>query len=284
MHVKIATVFFLCKLLVIIATTLKGDTKSPSILPYESWYGKRVTFIYAHIDDMEGAAGGLASLLAGKSEVSLIIMTNSDKGCGNVDICTNKTATDVAQIRQQEQLNSVSILSISPENVHFLAHEDCLLSTYSDIELKQELVGYIRMIKPHVVITWDPQPYYDMIPSDGWEDLGFHPDHQTSGKLALDSSWIAHENRLWPQLGEGWKPEEVYFFAFYPNKLPDFYVEITGEPLDKKTQAFLEMKSQFSDTEAKGVHAYFTLLGSRIGSTVGLEVGHQAEAYNYVLW
>ena len=39
----------------------------PGVLPYENWTGKRVLFIYAHIDDMEGAAGGLTSLLQGKA-------------------------------------------------------------------------------------------------------------------------------------------------------------------------------------------------------------------------
>ena len=190
----------------------------------------------------------------------------------------------MADIRQKEQINSAAVLGIPAENIHFLGYEDCLLSTYPSASIEQELVGWLRKIQPHIVITWDPQPYYELLASDGWEDLGFHPDHQTSGKLALDSSWIAHEDRLWPQLGAGWKPEEVYFFSFTQSKTPDFYVDITGEPLQKKSDAFLQMKSQFSDAEAKGVKAYFTFLGTRVGSQVGLPVDRQAEAFVYALW
>ncbi len=261
-----------------------SEQKLPTTLPVDTWTGKRVLFIYAHIDDMEGSSAGLVSLLQGKAEVSLLILTNGDKGCGNVEICTNKTNADVAGIRQKEQLNSAQILGILAENVHFLSYEDCLLSTYQSAEVQQEIVGYIRKIQPHIVLTWDPTPYYDMIPSEGWEDVGYHPDHQTSGKLAVDSSWISHVDRLWPQLGAGWKIEQLYFFSFNPTKMPDFYVDVTGEPFQKKYEAFLEMKSQYTPGGEAAMDKFLVTWGTRVATQVGLPEGRVAEAFVYVLW
>eukprot|EP01034_Spumella_vulgaris_P038293 gene38293-47280_t len=124
-----------------------------------------------------------------------------------------------------------------------------------------------------------------MIPSEGWDDLGYHPDHQTSGKLALDASWNAHLTRLWPQLGAGWKIEELYFFAFTPTKTPDFYVDVTGEPFEKKVSAFLEMKSQYNGDEgAEDIKDFCVTVTSRVAAQVGLPDGHFAEAFVKVLW
>ncbi len=154
----------------------------PKEVPYKQWADKRVLFIYAHIDDMEGSSGGLISLLNGKSEVYSMILTNSNKGCSNELICANATTADIALIRQNEQFNSAAILGIPKENFVFLNYDDCLLNTYLSNDLEQQIVAHIRKIQPHVVLTWDPTSYYDMIPSEGWGDLGYHPDHQISGE------------------------------------------------------------------------------------------------------
>jgi LmbE family N-acetylglucosaminyl deacetylase len=264
------------------ATPAKAKN-GPSPLPIENWAGKRVMFITAHVDDMEGTSGGLVSLLKGIAEVSVIIMTNGDKGCGNPDLCTNATNLDVAVIRQREQLNSAAILGIDASNVHILVHEDCLLHTYHSIKLQEEVVGYIRKMQPHVVLTWDPQPYFNLVPSEGWQDLGFHPDHQTSGNLALHSAWVSHLARLWPQNGDPWKVEELYFFSISPTNTPDYYVDITGAALEAKIQAFGEMKSQFTADQEWEIKAYMELIGARIANQVGLPLGRFAEAFIYVL-
>ena len=261
---------------------LQRNGSSP--LPLESWTGKRLLFICAHVDDMEGSSAGLVSMLKGKVEVSLLILTNGDKGCGNPEYCTNKTNADVAGIRQKEQMNSAQILGIPAENIYFLSYEDCLLATVPTSTVVPELVGWIRQIKPHIIITWDPTPRFELIPSQAWQDLGFHPDHQVSGKLALDAAWIAHEDRLWPQMGPGWRPEQVYFFSFTPATLPTHYLDITGEPFQTKYESFLQMKSQYLPGQEKEMEAFFALLGSRIASQIGLPIGRFAEAYNYVLW
>ena len=194
------------------------------------------------------------------------------------------TDAEIAEIRKREQFASAAILGIPTENVMFLSHEDCLLNTYPVIDLQQEIVEHVRRIQPHVVITWDPEAKLEMVPSLGWGDMGYHPDHQTSGQLALNSVWNAHLSRLWPQLGVGWKVNELYFWAFTPTRVPDFYVDVTGTPYAIKTQAFLAMQSQYPYDEPAGMISFLDFIGNQSAASVGLSVGSKAEGYNYILW
>jgi hypothetical protein len=40
------------------------------------------------------------------------------------------------------------------------------------------IISTIRSVKPTVIISWFPYPQLDLFLSQGWDDLGFHPDHQ----------------------------------------------------------------------------------------------------------
>lgn len=269
---------FICVLASLLFISL--TVASPEPLPYQSWAGKRVLFVYAHIDDMEASAGGLVSLISSQSEVSIAILTNGDKGCGNDALCGNTSNAELATMRQGEQYVSASLLGIEPEHIHFLDYEDCILSSYSATSIQQQITSLIRSIQPHIVITWDPTPYFDMIPSEGWGDMGYHPDHQLSGKITLDSIWSSHLSRLWPELGAAWKVEELYFWTFAPSKTPSFCVDVTGLPYQAKTAAFLAMKTQY--TNPKDMTTFLDFMGRAAGTACGLD--DVAEAFTYVLW
>lgn len=242
-------------------------------------------FVYAHIDDMEASSGGLVSLLKGIAEVSILVLTNGDKGCENTILCGNSTNAEIAKIRASEQLTSAAILGIDPSNVMILNYEDCLLSTYSNFQVKQDIVRYIRKMQPHVVITWDPDPKFEMVPSQGWDDMGYHPDHQTSGQLTLDAAWSAQLERLWPDLGTAWTIAELYFWAFTPRRIPDFYVDITGDPYETKKLSFLAMQSQYDPNAcAADIVTFLDFIGDQAAELVGLPQGRKAEGYNYILW
>ena len=233
---------------------------------------------------MEAASGGLVKILSDMGvEVSIVIMTNGDKGCSNPEVCDESTTNaELAEIRIQEQLNSGKILGISEENMHFLDYEDLLLKAYPRNEVSQKLVRLLRQFKPNVVMTWDVTSYFNMIPSEGWGDLGYHPDHQYSGELTLDAVWFSGEARLWPDLGAPWKPQFLYFWAYNPDVVPSHYVDITGAPHVAKTEAFLQMHSQYTDPAA--MRAMLGMLGVQMQTTCNLPEGGLAEGYEYILW
>mmetsp|Transcript_18298 Transcript_18298/g.30515 ORF Transcript_18298/g.30515 Transcript_18298/m.30515 type:complete len:291 (-) Transcript_18298:925-1797(-) len=267
----------------VLSTVVEGHKAASQPLPIDQWTGKRLMFMYAHIDDMECSSGGTLALLSGKAEVHLLIMTNGDKGCGNPDLCGNLTNEELASLRQEEQRNSAALLDIPPENVDFLGLEDCELNMASRQEVQRQVVTVLRQKQPDIVFTWDPSPRFEMTPSLGWGDLGYHPDHQVSGRLSLDAVYMAHLSRMWPELGEAWRVEAMYFWAYTPSRVPDFYVDITAQDVyARKQAAFLQMHSQYKNPADITDFLEFTAVN--VGATVGLPEGSLAEGYDYILW
>jgi LmbE family N-acetylglucosaminyl deacetylase len=113
--------------------------------------------------------------------------------------------------------------------------------------------------------------------------MGYHPDHQVSGRLSLDYVYNAHLARLWPELGAAWRIEEMYFWAFTPSRVPDFYVDISAnEVYARKQAAFLQMHSQYTEPDA--MTDFLLFLASNVSATLSLPEGSLAEGYNYILW
>jgi len=75
-------------------------------------------------------------------------------------------------------------------------------------ELRLRLIAAIRLAKPDILFSWYPYPRFDLPPSQGWGDLGYHPDHQAVGKLVLDSWFDSGVARVFPDSGAPWRPSE----------------------------------------------------------------------------
>jgi LmbE family N-acetylglucosaminyl deacetylase len=132
-------------------------------------------FKLAHPDDIEACAGGLiASLTAQQTNVYYLITTNGDKGCSN-QFCLNWTSEQIAVQRMGEAVAAAQILGVPSQNVILLDYEDGMMTSYPEVEIRSQIVGYIRSIKPSVVMTWYPYPNFLLVPSQGWADLGYHP-------------------------------------------------------------------------------------------------------------
>jgi len=214
------------------------------VLPYTQWATKSVMFITAHPDDIECFAGGLVSSLRQQgTTVYYVIVTNGDKGCGN-PFCQNYTTAEIAAARKIEAVNAAAVFDIPSSNVVLLGYEDAEVTGYPDTEMRRALIRQIRLFKPYVVITSYLYPDLSLLPSMGWDDFGYHPDHQAVGRYALDSSFDSGLPLLYPDLGPGWFPGEFYLFRF--SDAATHYVDITNT-LSAKIQSYLEHKSQYAD-------------------------------------
>jgi len=235
---------------------------------------KTAMFIAAHPDDIEACVGGIVwQLTQQNTQVIYVIVTNGDKGCG-ASFCENWTSEHIAYIRQLEQYNASLVLNVPVSNVVMLDFEDAMLTSYPEQDPRQQLVYQIRKWKPDVVFTWYPYPDFTLEPHSGWDDIGYHPDHQKSGKLTLDAHFDAGIGLLWPAAGEAWSPEYFYFWSFTN---PTDYIPLNQNSLNKKIEASLAHKSQYPDPAI--VKTFVEFLGTETVSRGGIQNTKYAEAF-----
>ncbi len=139
-----------------------------------------------------------------------------------------------------------------------------------------DVIAAIRHIKPDVVFSWFPYPSFELLPSAGWDDVGFHPDHQAVGRIALDSAKFgAALARLFPELGAPWRVTQYYFWSYTTSAT--HYLDITNL-LPLKIDSYLAHKSQYPN--ASVVAPAVQLVGKMIGNQLGLNVAAEAfQAY-----
>jgi len=244
----------------------------PVLLPYTDWVNYRVMFITAHPDDIEGCGGGLVALLRQQgTPVYYLIVTNGDKGCANT-MCQNWTTEEIAAARRIEAVNAAETLNVPSTNVRILNYEDAMVTSYSDLDVRTSLVTVIREIKPHVVITWHLYPDLTLSPSKGWDDLGYHPDHQAVGRYALDSYFDSGIPLFLPQIGNGWAPLQLYFWTF---SSATHFVNIESS-IQLKIDAYLQHQSQCPN--ATIVTEMIKLIGVNTATNLGITAMY-AEGY-----
>jgi len=215
--------------------------------------------ISAHPDDIEASAGGLVYMLTTQgTKVSYIIVTNGDKGCGAA-FCANWSSEEIAYVRSQEAVNAAAILGVPASQVTLLDYEDAMVTSYPEQQIRENLVTSLRQIKPDVVMSWYPYPNFNLQASQGWDDLGYHPDHQAVGKITLDSVFDSGVGLLFPQSGASWPVNEFYMWEFLT---PNYYIPLSIQALTAKTNAYLAHKTQYPNTTI--VQEMIAILGERV--------------------
>jgi len=219
--------------------------------------------IAAHPDDIEACAGGLvAKLTEQNTQVFYVIVTNGDKGCG-APFCMNWSSEHLAMVRQQEAIQAAKVLGVAASHVTLLDYEDGQVTSYPEVEIREDLVRTIRSIQPDVVMTWFPYPNFKLLPSAGWSDLGYHPDHQAVGKLVLDSVFDSGIRLLFPLAGPAWSPSFFFMWEFLN---PTHYTGLSDDIMNKKIASYEAHKTQYpsADQVVQGV------------KTLGYEVAQNA--------
>jgi len=241
-------------------------------LNYTNWAQKKVMFLVAHPDDIEGLVGGTAAFLYKQGTTMIyVIATNGDKGCSNIPLCGNWTTTQIAATRQVETLNAAQVNGVPSTNVVFLGYEDCMV-TSNETAILQDFIQQIRTWQPDVVMSFYPYPKLELQPSN-WGDLGFHPDHQAVGGIALTAKFESGVKRQYPELGPGFHPPEYYIWELLT---PSLYVDISTV-LPQKITAFSQHKTQYP------TFAYLeqevTTLAANVAKNVGVSGVKFAEGF-----
>jgi LmbE family N-acetylglucosaminyl deacetylase len=154
--------------------------------PVEKWTGKTIMLIGAHADDDALSHGTLAMLQAHGNQVYIVTLTTGNVGTQDPKL----SRTKLAEIRRQEELAALNELGIPADHYIDLGYDDGLLEFEDRKAVVENLVRWIRKLRPDVLFAWDPGKVYQR-----WHKS----DHRTAAYLAADAARAA----MWRLLFEG---------------------------------------------------------------------------------
>ena len=216
--------------------------------------GKKMLGVFAHPDDLEFAAGGtIAKWIEEGAEFYYLVCT--DGSLGTTD--PSKSREEITKIRREEEINASRVLGV--KDVFFLNHRDAELSP--DNALKKEIVRYVRMLKPDLVMTTDPSTIY--YPSRMRLN---HADHRAAGLATIDAVFpLARKKSAFEELEEeGLSPHRVS--EIYITNSENFnHISDISTTIDKKLAALSEHKSQVNELALERVRGWAADFGKKTG-------------------
>lgn len=186
--------------------------------------------VYAHPDDADVASGGTLSRWAASGcEVHLLVLTDGGRGTTDPDL----DPAVLARQRAGELAEAAAVVGLASHRV--LGGADGELEDRA--ELRGELVGWIRRVRPGVVLGHDPTAVFF------GQDYFNHRDHRVAGWVLLDAlSPAAALPHYFPEEGP---PHQVTTAYLSGTLEPDVWVDISSS-LEAKVAAVECHRSQFT--------------------------------------
>ena len=167
--------------------------------------------VLAHPDDETFGLGGTLALYANQGvKVHLVCATRGEVGTVAPEFMEGYS--NIADLRVDELQCAAERLGL--EEVHFLDYRDSGMAGTEDNEHPEALaqapqddvvktiVGFIRRLRPEVVITFDPVGGYG------------HPDHIAIHDATVKAYMSAGDLQQFPQSGSAFEPQKLYFATF----------------------------------------------------------------------
>lgn len=186
--------------------------------------------VIAHPDDGEfGCSGTIAKWAKAGCAAHYLLLTSGNRGSEDL----NADPDELGRERELEQEEAGRALGL--QSVNFLRYNDGELEP--SLQLRGQIVRYIRMFKPEVVITWDfLTRFYRM-----------HSDHRVAGQMAMEAVFPTAIMPLnYPEQikEEGLTPHRVKKVLLFGTDEPDYITDIS-EVMDIKFAAMRAHPSQF---------------------------------------
>lgn len=242
---------------------------------YEKIFGNkdRILVVMPHPDDCELYCGAtVARLIKSGKRVRVIKMTFGDRG--NKQIPISQIA--LRKIREKEDRAAMRLLGIKDEDNIYLGIGDGEIE--HDLKTIGKVAYQIRLFKPQLIITTNPQDYIIRFDKDiNWIN---HRDHRNTGRIALDAAYpYARDLLFFPEhfkiknktvssiannTVSSHACTEFLFTDVYDH--PDLvYIDVT-DFIDYRTRALAAHSSQYTLKHAQESTDFFTKLpqyGSR---------------------
>src|ERR1700704_3872876 len=177
---------YACLVSLLPAAVLAQENAQRPEVPIEKWTGKTIMLIGAHADDDAMSHGTLAMLQARGNQIYIVTLTTGNVGTQD----PNLSRTQLAQIRREEELAALAELGIPGGHYINLGYDDGLLEFEDRKAVVENLVRWIRKIRPDMLMAWDPGKNYQR-----WHKS----DHRAAAYLAADAARAA----MWRLLFEG---------------------------------------------------------------------------------
>ncbi|HWO93478.1 MAG TPA: PIG-L deacetylase family protein [Dehalococcoidia bacterium] len=223
-----------------------------------------VVAFFAHPDDVDFLCGGtIAKLAAEGKRIWYVLATSGDKGTSDRAIPPHELAVR----REIEQRNAA--MALGALGVSYLGYPDGFLEDTA--EFRGKLVRQLRLLRPDVVITFDP-----------YRRSHNHRDHRTIGQATLDAAFpLARDHLAYPEhlTEEGLEPHRVAEVWLAGPDDPDYYVDI-GDHFHQRLRAIACHKSQVGDA---GMSDEFEERMRQRSREVGEAAGYEfAEAFRRI--
>ena len=154
--------------------------------------------------------------------------------------------------------------------------DDGMLYSYSPVAVRRNLTEVVREHRPFAVFTHKPYIDFSLPSHEGWTDVGFHTDHQDTGRHVLDVARNAAGNaRTFPDLGEAHGPAELYFWDFGTDAT--HFLDINASSLfERKMDALFSHRSQYANRS--DMESLWANIAGMVGSRIGMP-GLKTEAF-----
>jgi N-acetyl-1-D-myo-inositol-2-amino-2-deoxy-alpha-D-glucopyranoside deacetylase len=201
---------------------------------------KRLLAVFAHPDDEAFGTGGTLSRYAEEgTHVVLVCATRGEAGeISDPDLATPET---LGQKREEELECAVDAMGVA--ELVFLDYRDSGMAGTPENEdsrayinapteeVVSKLVGIIRRVRPHVVVTFEPNGGYG------------HPDHIAAHRHTVAAFAAAADANRHPEQGPAWQADRLFYTA-----IPRSFFQQMGEQMEA---AGIDT-SQFSAFEEAG--------------------------------
>jgi N,N'-diacetylchitobiose non-reducing end deacetylase len=190
---------------------------------------KRVLCIQPHYDDNDIYAGGTIALLHDLG-AEIFYLTVTDDLVGVLDQSLTDEQMSAQLLAEQKEAGEI----IGVKDHYGLRYPDA--GEYNYYQLRKDIIGYIRLLRPDFVATVDP-----------WLPYEVHRDHILTGQAASEAVFLVGFARLKskPEIDQDYIPHEIRGIAYYNSASPNLVVDIS-QTTRRKRKAMNVYRGQFT--------------------------------------